>query len=340
MSLADLWYVLFVAIIAGYLILDGFDLGVGMLHPFVARDDQERRIVLNSIGPVWDGNEVWLVVGGGVLFAAFPVVYAALFSGFYWALMLVLLTMILRTVAIEFRSKREGSGWRRLWDTVFSASSYGLALLLGVAFGNVISGVPLNKNGNVIIGSILDLLHPFALWLGLTTIAMLLLHGALYLNVKTEGDLQARVRRWIPRFVGLFTLFGAVAAVWIAVSEYGVTHTYLDDIWPIVFPLVALAAFVVMVVMVRRGRDTAAFFSSSAMLAFLLATVSAGLYPNMLKSSTDPTFSMTVTNASAASNTLTVMLIVAIIGIPFVLLYTAGVQYIFRGKVKLTASSY
>jgi cytochrome d ubiquinol oxidase subunit II len=340
MSLADFWYVLFVAIIAGYLILDGFDLGVGMLHPFVAKDDRERRIVLNSIGPVWDGNEVWLVVGGGVLFAAFPVVYAALFSGFYWALMLVLLTMILRTVAIEFRSKREGSGWRRLWDTVFSASSYGLALLLGVAFGNVISGVPLNKNGNVIIGSILDLLHPFALWLGLTTIAMLLLHGGLYLNVKTEGDLQTRVRRWIPRFVGVFALFGAVAAVWIAISEYGVTDTYLDDIWPIVFPLVALAAFVVLVVMIQRGRDAAAFFSSSAMLAFLLATVSAGLYPNMLKSSTDPTFSMTVTNASAASNTLTVMLIVAIIGIPFVLLYTAGVQYIFRGKVKLTASSY
>lgn len=340
MSLADLWFVLFVAIIAGYLILDGFDLGVGMLHPFVARDDRERRIVLNSIGPVWDGNEVWLVVGGGVLFAAFPVVYAALFSGFYSALMLVLLTLILRTVAIEFRSKREGSGWRRLWDTVFSASSYGIALLLGVAFGNVISGVPLNENGDVIIGSILDLLHPFALWLGLTTVVMLLLHGALYLNVKTEGDLQARVRRWIPRFVGLFILAGAVAAVWIAVEEYGVTDTYLDDIWPIVFPIGALAAFVTLVVMRRRGRDAAAFFASSAMLALLLATVSAGLYPNMLKSTTDPSFSMTVTNASAASNTLTVMLIVAIVGIPFVLLYTAGVQYIFRGKVKLTASSY
>ena len=340
MSLADLWFVLFVAIIAGYLILDGFDLGVGMLHPFMAKDDRERRIVLNSIGPVWDGNEVWLVVGGGVLFAAFPVVYAALFSGFYWALMLVLLTMILRTVAIEFRSKREGSGWRALWDTVFSASSYGLALLLGVAFGNVISGVPLNGNGDVVIGSILDLLHPFALWLGLTTIAMLLLHGALYLNIKTEGDLQARVRRWIPRFVGLFTLAGAVAAVWIAVAEYGVTDTYIDDIWPIVFPIGALVAFATMVVMTRRGRDVAAFFASSAMLALLLATASAGLYPNMLRSTTDPSFSMTVTNASAASNTLTVMLIVAIIGIPFVLLYTAGVQYIFRGKVKLTASSY
>ena len=340
MSLADLWYVLFVAIIAGYLILDGFDLGVGMLHPFVAKDDRERRIVLNSIGPVWDGNEVWLVVGGGVLFAAFPVVYAALFSGFYWALMLVLLTLILRTVAIEFRSKREGSGWRGLWDTVFSVSSYGLALLLGVAFGNVISGVPLNGNGDVEIGSILDLLHPFALWLGLTTIAMLLLHGALYLNVKTEGDLQARVRRWIPWFQVTFAIVGAVAGVWIAVSEYGVTDTYSGDIWPIVFPIGALVAFVTVLATVRRGRDAAAFFASSAMLALLLATVSAGLYPNMLKSSTDPAFSMTVTNAAAASNTLTVMLIVAIIGLPFVLLYTAGVQYLFRGKVELTESSY
>ena len=340
MSLADLWYVLFVAIIAGYLILDGFDLGVGMLHPFAAKDDRERRIVLNSIGPVWDGNEVWLVVGGGVLFAAFPVVYAALFSGFYWALMLVLLTLILRTVAIEFRSKREGSGWRRLWDTVFSTSSYGLALLLGVAFGNVISGVPLNNNGDVEIGSILDLLHPFALWLGLTTIAMLLLHGALYLNVKTEGELQERIRRWIPRFQVTFALVGAVAAVWIAVSEYGVIDTYTADVWPIVFPIGALAAFVTVVLMVRRGRDAAAFFASSAMLALLLATVAAGLYPNMLKSSTDPSFSMTVSNAAAASNTLTVMLVVAIIGLPFVLLYTAGVQYVFRGKVHLSESSY
>lgn len=340
MSLADLWFVLFVAIIAGYLILDGFDLGVGMLHPFAAKADEERRVVLNSIGPIWDGNEVWLVVGGGVLFAAFPVVYAALFSGFYWALMLVLLFLILRTVAIEFRGKRESSGWRALWDSVFSVSSYALALLLGVAFGNVISGVPLNKAGEVEISSILDLLHPFALWIGLTTIVMLLLHGALYLNVKTEGDLQARIRRWVPSFIGVFALLGAASAVWIAVSEYGVTDTYTDDVWPIIFPLAALGAFVVMVVLFRRGRDVAAFFASSAMLAGVLATISAGLYPNMLKSTTKDAFNMTVTNASAANDTLTVMLVVALIGMPFVLLYTAGVQYLFRGKVKLTPSSY
>ena len=340
MSLADIWFVLFVAVIAAYLVLDGFDLGVGILHPFAAKNDEERRIVLNSIGPVWDGNEVWLVVGGGVLFAAFPVVYAALFSGFYWALMFVLMGLILRTVAIEFRSKRESAGWRRLWDTVFSASSFGLALLLGVAFGNVISGVPLGKNGNVHIGSLLDVLHPFAVFLGLTTIAMLAMHGALYLAVKTEGNLQARVRRWIPWFIALFALMAATSAVWIVVADYGVVDTFTEDVWTLVFPLAALIAFITMGAMHRAGREVVAFFASCALILTSLATISAGLYPNMLKSSTDPSFSMTVTNASAASETLTVMLVVAVIGLPFVLLYTAGVQYLFSGKVKLTQSSY
>jgi cytochrome d ubiquinol oxidase subunit II len=340
MLLADLWFVLFVAIIGGYIILDGFDLGVGMLHPFAAKEDRERRIVLNSIGPIWDGNEVWLVVGGGVLFAAFPVVYAAIFSGFYWALMLVLIALILRTVAIEFRGKRESSSWRGLWDTVFSASSFGLALLLGVAFGNVISGVPLDKNGEIRLDSLLDVLHPFALFLGATTIAMLLMHGSLYLTVKTEGDLQARVRRWVPSLIGLFTLMATASAVWIAVSDYGVTDTFTDDVWTLVFPVAALAAYVVMIAMVRRKRDAVAFFASSAVLFMSLATISAGLYPNLVKSSTNSAFSMTVSNASAEHYTLTVMLVVAIVGIPFVLLYTAGVQYLFSGKVKLTESSY
>jgi cytochrome d ubiquinol oxidase subunit II len=340
MSLADLWFVLFVAIIAGYLVLDGFDLVVGMLHPFAAKEDRERRIVLNSIGPIWDGNEVWLVVGGGVLFAAFPVVYAALFSGFYWAIMLVLIALILRTVAIEFRGKRERSRWRGLWDSVFSLSSFGLALLLGVAFGNVISGVPLDKNGEIQLDSLLDVLHPFALFVGVTTIAMLLMHGALYLIVKTEGELQARVRRWVPWFVGLFTLTAAISGVWILLEDYGITDTFMDDVWTLLFPAVAVAAFVWMIVMFRRGRDVAAFFGSCAVLVFALATIAAVLYPNMLKSSTNPAYSMTVQNASAESYTLTVMLVVAIVGIPFVLLYTAGVQYLFSGKVRLTESSY
>src|SRR5262245_38912555 len=165
MSLADVWFVLFILIIAGYLILDGFDLGVGILHPFVAKDDEERRVVLNSIGPIWDGNEVWLVVGGGVLFAAFPIVYAALMSGFYGAIMLLLLGLILRTVAIEFRSKLAPSRWRTLWDGVFFASSVGLALLLGVALGNIVRGVPIDSSGHV-TPNLIELLSPFALVVG------------------------------------------------------------------------------------------------------------------------------------------------------------------------------
>ena len=187
MSLADLWFVLFVAIIGGYIVLDGFDLGVGMLHPFAAKEDRERRIVLNSIGPIWDGNEVWLVIGGGVLFAAFPIVYASLFSGFYAAMMLVLLCLILRTVAIEFRGQREEARWRQSWDLVFSVASVGLAVLLGVAFGNIVQGVPLDQQGNITITNLLDLLHPFALLIGATTVAMLAVHGALCAP-DTSGD--------------------------------------------------------------------------------------------------------------------------------------------------------
>src|SRR6185436_6301206 len=190
-SLADIWFGLFVAIVAGYLILDGFDIGVGIAHLFVAHNDEERRMVLNSIGPVWDGNEVWIVLAGGVLFAAFPLVYASLFSGFYLAFMLVLLVMILRTVAIEFRSKHESSKWRTAWDTVFSAASIGLGLLFGIAFGNVLSGVPLNQNGDI-HASLMDLVSPYTLLIGVTAVAMFATHGAIFLSLKTEGELQAR----------------------------------------------------------------------------------------------------------------------------------------------------
>ncbi|MDR0360313.1 MAG: cytochrome d ubiquinol oxidase subunit II [bacterium] len=339
MWLNALWFALFVVILAGYLILDGFDLGVGMLHPVAARGDTERRLVLNSIGPIWDGNEVWLVVAGGVLFAAFPIVYSSLFSGFYWAMMLVLLGLILRTVAIEFRGKRAEGGWRGTWDTVFFLSSLALALLLGLAFGNVVSGVPIGADGNV-SANLVDLLHPFAIWLGVTTVAMLALHGALYLNLKTAGDLQARVRGWIVRLIAAFTVAGAVTVVWILVAGHGPTQTYRHTPWLVVIPVAALVAFGLMIRMASRGREAAAFFASAAMIALLLSTLAAGLYPNLLTSSTNPRYNLTITNAASASLTLTVMLVVAVIGMPFVLLYTAGVQYLFRGKVRLKSDSY
>lgn len=339
MWLNHVWFILFVIIISGYLILDGFDLGVGILKLFVAKSEEDHRVTLNSIGPIWDGNEVWLVLAGGVLFAAFPIAYAALFSGFYTAFMLFLLFLILRTVAIEFRSKRVSEGWRTLWDYVFSLSSIALALLLGIAFGNIVSGVPLSQQGVITINSILDLLHPFALLMGLTTVAMLALHGALYLNLKTLGDLQARIQRFIPLLMGTFAVMALGTALFIVVANYELIAVYAQ-IWPLIFPLGAVAAFAGLWFFMHRKHEFYAFVCSAAMIALSLYSVGVGLFPNLLTSTTSAEYNLTVYNASAAANSLRIMLIFAVIGMPFVLLYTSGVYYFFRGKVKLTNDSY
>jgi cytochrome bd ubiquinol oxidase subunit II len=339
MWLNYIWFVLFVLIITGYLILDGYDLGVGILHLFVAGSDEERRINLNSIGPVWDGNEVWLVLAGGALFGAFPIVYASLFSGFYEAMILLLLFLILRTVSIEFRSKREGERWRRGWDTVFGLSSTVLALLLGIVFGNIVSGVPIDQQGNITIASILELLHPFALLVGVTTVVMLALHGTYYLNLKTEGQVQARVRRYVPRLLGLLAVLGVLTDGSMLVAGYQAFAVY-RQIWPILLPLGAAAAAIGAWLLLRRERAFAAFVCSSTMVALLLFSVAVGLFPNLLISTTDPEYNLTVLNAASQPETLLVMLIMAVIGIPFVLLYTGGVFYLFRGKVRLSSDSY
>jgi len=339
MALNIVWYILFVVIIAGYLILDGFDLGVGILHPFVAKTDEERRILLNSIGPVWDGNEVWLVLGGGALFAAFPFVYASLFSGFYVAMMLVLMVLILRTVAIEFRSKEESAGWRSSWDIVFFASSLGIALLLGVAFGNIIIGVPLNANHDI-TATLFSLLSPFALLVGLTTVVMVALHGGIYLTMKTEGELQARIRSWIPPVMVVFFVLNTVVVISTVLLQEAITTRYVEDLWPAIFPALALLALIMAAYLLRKGKDFLAFIASGAMIGLLLISTAAGLYPNLLISTTDPAYNLTIFNAASQPQTLVVMLIIALIGMPFVLLYTAGVYYIFRGKVQLSPQSY
>ena len=339
MSLSDVWYVLFVLIVAGYLILDGFDMGVGILHLPLARTDRERRTFLNSIGPVWDGNEVWLVLAGGVLFAVFPLVYASLFSGFYLAFMLVLLVMILRTVAIEFRSKEPSPRWRAAWDTVFWAASVGLALLLGIAFGNVLSGVPINAEGNMTV-SLIDLLTPFALLVGVTTVAMFATHGAIFLSLKTEGELQARIERALPRLMVVFFVLNTLVVIAMVLFRQQITARYTNDIWPVVFPAAALVALIAAWLFVRRGQTFEAFLASAAMIGLLIISGAIGLYPNLLISTTDPAYNLTVANAASADNTLQVALIVAIIGMPFVLLYTAGVYWIFRGKATVDADGY
>ena len=339
MWLNIVWYILFVVIIAGYLIMDGFDLGVGILHLFLAKDDHERRISLNSIGPVWDGNEVWLVLGGGVLFAAFPLVYASLFSGFYTAMMLVLLVLILRTVAIEFRSKRPSSRWRTTWDAVFAGSSLGIALLLGVAFGNIMGGVPLDASGNM-RASLLSLLNPYALAVGITTVFMLATHGAIYLSMKTDGVQLARTKRAIPRLMLVFFGFNTLVVLLSVLLHEQIADRYLQHPWLVIFPGAALLAVVAAWFLVQRGRYFLAFLLSSAMIAGLLFSAAVGLYPNLLISLIDPAYHLTIFNAASAPNTLVVMLVIALIGMPFVLLYTGGVYYIFRGKVQLRSNSY
>jgi len=337
--LAEIWFVLFVAIVAGYLILDGFDMGVGILLLPLARVDVERRTFLNSIGPIWDGNEVWLVIAGGVLFAVFPLVYASLFSGFYVAFMLVLFVMILRTVSMEFRSKEASPRWRSSWDAVFAVSSIGLAFLFGVAFGNILSGVPLDADGNMTV-HLIDLLTPFALLVGLTTVAMFAMHGSLYLVLKTEGELQARVKRAAPALMATFFVLNTLVVIALVLDNQDITKRYVEDIWPVIFPAAALVALIAAWRAMRLGREFVAFVGSAATIALLLISGAIGMFPNLLISSTDPANDLTVYNSASADNTLQVCLIVALIGIPFILLYTTGVYYFFRGKTVVEAEGY
>ena len=240
-TLNDVWFFLFILIIAGYLILDGFDMGVGILLLPLARTDTERRTFLNSIGPVWDGNEVWLVLGGGVLFAVFPLAYASLFSGLYLAFVLVLLVMILRTVALEFRSKEPGSRWRSAWDTVFAAASAGLALLLGIAFGNIVAGLPLDADGNISTGLIADADAVRAARRG-DDGAMFAMQGGIYLLIKTDGELHDRIRRAVPRLMAAFFVVNTLVVIALALFHPNISERYLDDIWPDILPAAALVA--------------------------------------------------------------------------------------------------
>lgn len=339
MILNEIWFILFVVIVGGYLILDGFDMGVGILHMFVARNDAERRTLLNSIGPVWDGNEVWLVLGGGVLFAIFPFAYASLFSGMYLAFMLVLVVLIFRTVALEFRSKQTSPTWRTAWDWSFSLSSLLLALLLGVAFGAVISGVPLGADQEIET-NLFELLTPFNIMVGLAAVAMFAMHGALFLMMKTGDELQARIRRYLPYLMGIFVVINTLVVIFAVALGLPFTERYLDELWPVIFPAAALVAMTVVWYFVQQQGYFYAFVSSSAMILLLLVAGAIGMHPNLLISTIDTAYNLTIFNAASEEPTLIVALIIALIGMPFVLLYTAGVYFIFRGKVTVDSTSY
>jgi len=337
-DLPSIWFGLIGLLLIGYAILDGFDLGVGMLHLF-DRSDKNRRIFLNAIGPVWDGNEVWLVTGGGALFAAFPEVYATVFSGFYPAIMLLLTALIFRAVAIEFRSKQPMGWWRACWDISFSAGSFLGSFIIGIALGNIALGVPLDARFEY-MGTFWDLLNPYALLVGATTSALFMMHGSIFLVMKTEGPLHETVRVWVRRTMVAFIIFYVSATMVTLIYVPHMAEPFKRHPALFVIPLLNMLAIANIPREIYHGRDFRAFLSSSAAIAALLILFGIGMFPNLVSSVPFPEHSLTIHNASSSMKTLKVMLIIALMGMPLVAAYTFSIYWIFRGKVRLDETSY
>ncbi|HVX43580.1 MAG TPA: cytochrome d ubiquinol oxidase subunit II [Mycobacteriales bacterium] len=326
MALTDVWFVLIAVLWTGYFVLEGFDFGVGMLLPVLGRDDAERRILINSIGPVWDGNEVWLLVAGGATFAAFPEWYATLFSGFYLPLLIILLSLIVRGVAFEFRGKSDNRSWRANWDHALVVGSLVPALLWGVAFGNIVRGVPIDKAGTY-TGGFFTLLNPYALIGGITTLTIFLLHGAIFLALKTTGELRRRARVTALR-IGLAAAAAAVAFLAWTQVDNGTVSTAITA-------LAAAGCLVGALVSSWRSREGWAFLLNAAAIALATATLVTALYPNVMPSSTNPAYNLTTTNASSTHYTLQIMTVVAAIFTPVVVAYQSWSYWVFRRRIGL-----
>lgn len=339
MDLQLLWFVLLGVLLTGYAILDGFDFGVGMLHRLVAKTDQERRLVMNSIGPLWDGNEVWLVTFGGALFAAFPLAYASVFSAFYLPFMLLLFALIFRATALEFRSKVNSRVWRGLWDIAFTGASTLAPLLMGTAVGASLRGIAIGEHG-IYQGAQLDLLHPYHLAVGVLAVALFAMHGAIYLYLKTEGELQERLVPWMWRGFGVFLVvyMGVTIATLVLVPDAIRHFERVPALWLLVVLNVLVIANVPRAIF--QGRPAYAFASSSATIAALVLLFGAALFPNLVTSTVDPSHTLTIRNASSSDGTLRIMGWIALLGMPLVLTYTGVVYWTFRGKVRLGEFSY
>jgi cytochrome d ubiquinol oxidase subunit II len=338
-SLAVIWFGIEGVLLIGYAILDGFDLGVGILHPFVPADDRERRVAMNSIGPLWDGNEVWLVTFGGALFAAFPDAYASAFSGFYTAFMVLLAALIFRAVSMEFRSKVASDRWRRFWDYSFFGGSIVATLLFGVAVGNAMLGVPLDALGNF-TGTLRDQLGPYAILVGMMTVALFAMHGGLFLYLKTEGEFQARLRDWMWRSWGLFLVAYMLTTMYTLALVPRATANFAHWPWAVAVVVANVLAVANIPRALHWGRPGEAFVSSCAVIATLIMLFGLALFPNLITASNDAANSVTVFTAASSPKTLTIMLVIALIGMPFVLAYTGIIYWTFRGKVRLDDHSY
>jgi cytochrome d ubiquinol oxidase subunit II len=335
----DTWWFLVVgAVFSGYVILDGFDLGAGAWHLFF-RKEENRRIALNAVGPVWDGNEVWLVIGGGALFAGFPIVYATVFSAMYIPFMLFLLFLIFRAIAIEFRSKEPMKWWRQTWDVAYSVSSAMLALLLGVVLGNILQGMPLDADYEF-SGHWLSFINPYALMVGVTTLFLFMMHGAIYLIMKTEGRLYDKLAGLVQKAMIFFILTFVITTIASIIYFPHLSDRFKESPVLFVIPVLAFLSIANIPRLVSKKSYLLSFIFSALTMSLLLITVAIELYPVMVLSTSNPDWSLTVHNAAASSKSLGIMLTIAAIGTPLVIAYTTFVFWTFRGKVKIDEHSY
>lgn len=361
-TLRLIWWLLLGILLIGFAVTDGFDLGVGTLLPAVARTDAERRLVLNVIGPVWEGNQVWLILGGGAIFAAFPALYAVSFSGFYLAMFLILFALILRPVGFKFRSKVEDKRWRAVWDWGLFVGGFVPSLVFGVAMGNVLLGAPFHFDDTLRIyytGGFFALLSPFAVLCGLVSVSMLIAHGAAMLAIKTDGPVAARARRYGSLAALATAVLFVLAGIWVAngVTGYSIVGTldaagasnplgkqaiaapgawmanYRAMPWTWIFPLLGVAGALLSALMLRAGRGGAAIMASGLAITGIILTEGVAVFPFLLPSSTDPNSSLTLWDASSSHMTLFVMLVATCLFLPLVILYTSWVYRVLRGKV-------
>lgn len=324
MDLAFVWFILIAVLWTGYFVLEGFDFGVAMLMDKVGKGDKGRRVALNTIGPVWDGNEVWLLTAGGAMFAAFPHWYATLFSGFYLPLLLILLALIVRAVAIEYRGKINDDVWRRRWDWAIMGSAWVPSILWGVAFANIVRGVPIDETMSY-TGGFLNLLNPYALLGGAMTLTLFLSHGAIFLALKTDGDVRERAEALSARLAPIALLVAAAWALWTQIA-YGAVWTW----GAVAVAALGLAAAVVL----GRGRSYGKAFAANAVaIVGAIVLIFGSLFPNVMPSSTDPAYSLTIDNASSSDYTLMVMTWVAVILVPVVLAYQSWTYWVFRKRI-------
>ncbi len=325
MNLADFWFILIAVLWTGYLVLEGFDFGVGMLMPIVGKTSKGKRVLINTIGPVWDGNEVWLLTAGGATFAAFPEWYATLFSGFYLPLLLILLALIVRAVAIEYRSKIDDENWRNRWNLAIVISSWIPSVLWGVAFANIVRGVPIDETFTY-TGGFFNLLNPFALLGGLVTLAIFLSHGAIFLALKTSGDVLDRAKAFAKPASIAAVVVGAVWALWLQLA-------YSENAWTWVALLLAATGLIGAAWFSRTDKFGLAFTFNAVAIVGAVTLIFGSLYPDVMPSTTDAAFSLTVDNARSSHTTLVVMTWVAAIFTPIVLAYQAWSYWVFKRRL-------